>query len=224
MRRECRREGSVQAGPPDLWHCPCRAPPGILAGHIKPSRPKGSDMTRTLLSLALATTLAAGAALAINSANAADAAATPKLGTFGVDLSCTRHLGQAGRRFQPLRQRPLAGHVCAEGRRDQFRFLPPAARRFRSANPADLRRHRQAHRPQAGQQRAEGARLLQQLHEPRRAQCRRHRPAEAGAGQDRRDRLDAGAGRRIRRFRRRRHQCADRRRRRAWIARTPTAT
>ena len=44
-------------------------------------------MTRTLLSLALATTLAAGAALAINNANAADAAATPKLGTFGVDLS-----------------------------------------------------------------------------------------------------------------------------------------
>ena len=44
-------------------------------------------MTRTLLSLALASTLAAGAALAINSANAADAAATPKLGTFGVDLT-----------------------------------------------------------------------------------------------------------------------------------------
>ncbi len=44
-------------------------------------------MPRTLLTLALASALAAGAGVAVSPAAAADGAATPKLGTFGVDLS-----------------------------------------------------------------------------------------------------------------------------------------
>src|SRR3954469_17742622 len=44
-------------------------------------------MKRTLLTLALASTLAAGAGVTLNNANAAAASAIPKLGTFGVALS-----------------------------------------------------------------------------------------------------------------------------------------
>ncbi len=44
-------------------------------------------MTRTLLTIALASALAAGAGMAISNASAADGATTPKMGTFGIDLS-----------------------------------------------------------------------------------------------------------------------------------------
>lgn len=44
-------------------------------------------MTRTLLTVALASALAAGAGMAVSNASAADGATTPKMGTFGIDLS-----------------------------------------------------------------------------------------------------------------------------------------
>ncbi|MGV8923841.1 MAG: M13 family metallopeptidase, partial [Thermomonas sp.] len=44
-------------------------------------------MTRTLLTIALASALAAGAGMAVPNASAADGASTPKMGTFGIDLS-----------------------------------------------------------------------------------------------------------------------------------------
>lgn len=44
-------------------------------------------MTRTLLTIALASALAAGAGMAVSNAAAADGATTPKMGTFGIDLS-----------------------------------------------------------------------------------------------------------------------------------------
>ena len=44
-------------------------------------------MTRTLLTIALASALAAGTGMAVSNAYAADGAATPKMGTFGIDLS-----------------------------------------------------------------------------------------------------------------------------------------
>ncbi len=43
-------------------------------------------MPRTLLTFAIASVLAAGAGIALNNAYASDAGATPKLGTFGIDL------------------------------------------------------------------------------------------------------------------------------------------
>ncbi len=44
-------------------------------------------MTRTLLTIALASALAAGAGMAVSNAYAADGATPPKMGTFGIDLS-----------------------------------------------------------------------------------------------------------------------------------------
>ena len=44
-------------------------------------------MPRTLLTIALASALAAGAGMAVSNASAADGATPPKMGTFGVDLS-----------------------------------------------------------------------------------------------------------------------------------------
>ncbi len=44
-------------------------------------------MSRTLLALALASTFAAGAGMAVSDASAADGATTPKMGAFGIDLS-----------------------------------------------------------------------------------------------------------------------------------------
>ena len=44
-------------------------------------------MTRTLLTIALASALAAGAGMAVSNASAADGATPPKMGSFGIDLS-----------------------------------------------------------------------------------------------------------------------------------------
>ncbi len=44
-------------------------------------------MPRTLLTIALASALAAGAGMTVSNASAADGATTPKMGTFGIDLS-----------------------------------------------------------------------------------------------------------------------------------------
>lgn len=44
-------------------------------------------MTRTLLTIALASVLAAGAGMAVSNAAAADGPTTPKMGAFGIDLS-----------------------------------------------------------------------------------------------------------------------------------------
>ena len=44
-------------------------------------------MPRTLLTIALASALAAGAGMAVSDASAADGATKPKMGTFGIDQS-----------------------------------------------------------------------------------------------------------------------------------------
>ena len=85
-------------------------------------------------------------------------------------------LGQAGRRFQPLRQRQVAGHLRDSGRSQHLRLVRRTGRPVRSPDEGNHRGNRQGP-AQAGQRRGADRRRVQCLHEHR---CHREGGPDAG--------------------------------------------
>ena len=109
----------------------------------------------------------------------------------------------------------MAGDLPAQGLRELLRFLQPAARPLRGAGARIIEELQRRKDLAAGQRRAEGARLLRQLHGPAARDAAGIAPLQAGAGPDRRDRHEGRADRRLRQRRPRRQHRAGRLRRRA---------